>query len=145
MMLYVSLIFTVLLVGALTIILMKSSYADVMRDNLDDSILYSLKMLQVDRDVWMDDWVAKDPMAPRAVTWDSAWVNSDNNQFKQKFISYLTGSIDSRVTSLDVSFYGVDSVNGMLSVEVTANFRYPTGVSGSVTTQKTVILEKEVK
>ena len=65
--------------------------------------------------------------------------------FKQDFIMYLSSNIDSRVKTLDVDIYGADADKGLLSVEVTAYFHYPTGVVGDVTSYKTVILDKYKK
>lgn len=45
-------------------------------------------------------------------------------------------------TDLDIQVMGIDTENGLLSVRVTGTFTYPNGRTGSVTCEKTAVLER---
>lgn len=153
--LYVSILMTIMSLGIICVLTMKSSYAETIRDNLDDSIVYSVKLLQVDRD---NSWVNKlDPdnddsrytYPAQNIDWVSGYQDRDVedsvDKFKTDFVRYLTANLDTRVSDVEVTFYGVDNNAGALSVKVIANFTYPSGQKGSVESYKTVILNKYVK
>lgn len=140
---YVGMLMTFLTLGILCILVMKSSYAETIRDNLDDSLIYSVKQFQRDRGLleYTDADGSQQDVVKRSVTWDE----SDLDGFKKDFIGYLTSNLDQRIYALDVDIYGVDMEVGALSVEVTAHFRYPSGQTDTVSSYKTVILNKFIK
>ena len=76
---------------------------------------------------------------------DSTTGAEKNAKLKNNFIKYLTTNLNSNVTNLDVNIYGADATNGLLSAEVTATFKYPTGNTGTVSCYRTVILDKYLK
>lgn len=145
--LYCGLIMTVLTVGIICTLTMKSSYAAVMRDSLDDSIVYSVKLLQVDRDlvVYEDASGNRYDIPQQEITWGNSMGNDEVADFKADFVSYLTANLDSRINSVEVNIYGVDTEVGALSVGVKAEFTYPSGQTDTVESYKTVILNKYVK
>lgn len=168
--LYSGLISTVLLVTIICSITMQSSYSESIRQNLDDSVELSVMLLQNDRNIleregnyaefkranW-EDFVWED-----GESWEEAssqLIGSDkdyrtdtslakseaNDEFKQRFLSYLVANLDSRVEDLEINIYGADALTGLLSVEVIAQFEYPGGKLGTVSTYKTVILNKTLR
>ncbi len=128
-----------LLVVILGGLIQKSSYNEVLKDNLDDSILYSVRMLQVDRTGIDYEGIG---IQGKDINWGSDSFTGDNAEFKQKFVAYLAKRLNTKITDLDVELYAADSDKGVLSVEVTAHFRYPTGQEDTVSTYKTVILNR---
>lgn len=145
--LYVGTFMVILTLGIICTLTMKSSYAETIRDSLDDSIVYSVKMLQADRDLVVfedaDGTIREVPQ--QTVDWEDSIGDDSVAKFKTDFISYLTANLDSRVDSLEVNIYGVDTDVGALSVGVTAEFTYPSGQKDTVESYKTVILNKYVK
>lgn len=145
--LYVGTFMVILTLGIICTLTMKSSYAETIRDSLDDSIVYSVKMLQEDRDLVVfedvDGTIRNVPQ--RVVIWEDSIGDDEVAEFKKDFISYLTASLDSRVDKLEVNIYGVDTNVGALSVGVIAEFTYPSGQKDTVESYKTVILNKYVK
>ena len=141
---------------------MKSSYAEVISRSLDNSIEYSVKMLQKDRDSIEDKISSPSNASPSnaerktKVDWNGTWempdpstdiegIKTANERFKQDFVDNLLESIDSRIKSIDVDIYGADAEYGLLSVKVTAHFTYPNGRDGEVSSKKTMILDKVLK
>lgn len=118
-----------------------------MRDSLDDSIVYSVKLLQVDRDlvVYEDANGNRYDIPQQEISWGNAMGNDEVAKFKSDFVSYLTANLDSRINSVEVNIYGVDTEVGALSVGVVAEFTYPSGQTDTVESYKTVILNKYVK
>ena len=150
--LYVSILMTIMSLGIICVLTMKSSYAETIRDNLDDSIVYSVKLLQVGRDnEWLIDKEEgiKTTYPMQDINWSVGYSEADikdsKDEFKANFIRYLTANLDSRISNVDVTFYGVDNNVGALSVKVVADFTYPSGQEGQVESYKTVILNKFVK
>jgi len=144
---YIGIMFLVLTVGIICLLTMKSSYADSIRKNLDDSIVSSVEMLQTDKSekVYIDLNGHVSEIPKQSITWDSSLVNAVSGDFKEDFVGYLTAGLDERITDLDINIYGVDTKAGALSVEVVAYFNYPTGQQDSVSSYKTVILNKMEK
>lgn len=137
---YTTALITMLVVCIISVITMKSSYMEKVDSSVDDAIVYSVKMLQVDRDL----------SGSQDVTIISNFENSLNyedelSEFKQKFVNSLTKIIDEDITDLDIDIYGADEVRGILSIKVTAHFKYPFGGVDTVSTYKTVILDKYLK
>lgn len=139
---------TIMLIAIISVITMKSSYAELIAMSLENSIEYSIMMTQANR----VDWESNPRLEAdgesfnmrRSVVWQD-WTDDDENEvFKRDFVSRLADNIDARVNSLDVEFYGADSEYGLLSVKVTANFSYPGGTEDSVSRTRTVILDKTI-
>lgn len=151
--LYVGLIMSIIMVLTISTLTMKSSYAETIRSSLDDSIVYSVKMLQRDHDLVEYDSHGKAIDLPKgystsAIVWDNWDIDDQTDavaKFKNDFVKYLTGNLNARISSVDVDIYGVDVTVGALSVKVTATFEYPSGREDTVETYKTVILNKEIK
>lgn len=145
--LYVGSFMTILTLGIICTLTMRSSYAETIRDSLDDSIVYSVKMLQEDRN--LVEYVDADGnvrhVPKRVINWNENLGDDEIARFKSDFISYLSANIDSRVSELEVNIYGVDTEVGALSVSVTAKFMYPSGQEDTVESYKTVILNKYEK
>lgn len=151
---------TMLVVAIISTITMKSSYAELIRQSLDDSVEFSVYLLQNGvRDAEGNSLVGESGNVvvdniSRVVVWDN-WNSTSiddeskfderNTAFKQDFCSYLVSNIDTRVRSLDVNIYGADFSKGLLSVEIVARFQYPSGSWDSVTTYKTIILDKTLR
>lgn len=144
--LYIGVMITVFVVGIISVVTMKSSYAETIRDSLDDSIVYSVMMLQQDRDllVYKDADGNESHVEKEEILWDES-TTEDVEVFKRDFVGYLVSNLDNRITDLDVKIYGVDNNVGALSVEVIAHFNYPTGQADTVSSYKTVILNKYMK
>lgn len=149
---YVGTVITIILVAIISCITIKSSYMDLIENNLDDSIMFAVRSLQTDRSLLYesDYYDFSGSETPHTVAGSNVkrgidWSSSSLDGFKKDFVDYLTANIDSRVVELDVDFYGADEKNGLLSVKVTGHFVYPFGVTGEVSTYKTVILDKYVK
>ena len=154
-----------------------SSYRDIVQQNLDESIEFSVNMLQKDMkksvaeadkltvehgfgysETDLDSQLTKNSAArvdihedlpTDEVDDDSVRLKNEetnkNTALKEDFVKDLTMNLDSTVNRLDVEIYGADASDGLLSVEVTAFFKYPTGNYGTVSSYKTVILDKYVK
>ena len=133
---YIGSLFCLMLVLTLSSITMKASYSESIRQNLDDAILFSVGMLQQDRMLMYD-------------TSNNQTIveigSSEEDKFKEDFVYYLTKNLDTKVTDIEVDIYGVDTTVGALSVEVRATFDYPNGIQDTVSSYKTVILNKHVK
>lgn len=137
----------VLTIGIICVLTMKSSYAETIRDSLDDSIVTSVKMLQVDRDLveYKDGSGSVINLPSRNIDWSSSMGTDEVSKFKSDFVTNLISNLDSRISSVEVDIYGVDTEVGALSVGVVATFRYPSGQVDTVESYKTVILNKYVK
>lgn len=159
---YIGMISTIMLVVIISTITMKSTYAEVISRSLDDSIEYSVKMLQNDRDsiehkLGTPSNATPSNIKPRGkVDWGGTWEMPDpstdvegkktaDERFKQDFVDNLLNTIDSRVTGVDIDIYGADAEFGLMSVKVTAYFTYPNGLEGKVESKKTMILDKVLK
>ena len=134
---------SILLLSAIIISLTaSSSYEDIVVTSLDSSLERAITLLQQDKKLLSyDDSLSKQA----SVSWSTWQASEADEEFKQDFIDYLVSGLDSKVTDLNVKFYGADSEYGLLSVEVIANFIYPTGHVGTVSSYKTMILNKEQK
>lgn len=138
---YMSVTVAIFMVVILSSLTMRASYADNIQRSLEESIDYSVRLLQIDanRVLDSDNDMSKDNLM------GSVSGISGLSDFKQDFLGYLTKNITTRVHRIDVSIYGADEVNGLLSVEVSAYFKYPSGVEDVVTSYKTVVLNKYKK
>lgn len=136
---YLSSMITVLLIAMISFITMKSSYMEALESNMDDAIVHSVKMLQADRNEVINSYTLS------AMDFSSEVTDAQLTDFKQNFVEYLTHHLDERLTHLDVEIFGADDINGMLSVQLTGYYMYPFGVEDSVSTYKTVILDKYLK
>lgn len=134
---------SILLLSAIIISLTaRSSYEDTVTTSLDSSLERAITLLQQDKKLLnYEGQLEKEGQ----ISWSEWKSNSSNEQFKKDFVNYLVSGLNSRVTDLDIVFYGADSEYGLLSVEVTAHFIYPTGHVGKVSSYKTMILNKEQK
>ncbi len=135
---FVVILFQILI---LSTIVSHSAYDSALKQSLDDSVTLAVYMLQDGFDEHMSD-----SFNANGIHIDSNAVNIDNiSSFKKQFVSYLAGSLDSRFTDLTVNIYGADEENGLLSVEVTAKFKYTDGKIGTVSCYKTTILNSLIK
>lgn len=154
----------ILLVAIISVITIKSSYSELIAQSLDDSIEYSVKSLQNDRDGIIDYASPSNAIASpsdaigmnkRDIEWNDWTIESNpknkkdvDEKFKQDFVRYLTSKIDSRINDLEINIYGADAEYGVMSVEITAYFDYPFGKTGKtdkVVSKKTIILNRELK
>ncbi len=141
----------ILLVAIISSIISYTSYSDTVQQNLEESMEFAVQML---RDDYEDFYAANDTFNKymdnkelniNIAAKDSTTGAEKNAKLKNNFIKYLTTNLNSNVTKLDVNIYGADATNGLLSAEVTATFKYPTGNTGTVTCYRTVILDKYLK
>lgn len=157
---YIGVMCSLAMVMIISIITMKSSYYEVIRQSLDDSMEYSISMLQLDRSLGADSLDYDDIQLVgggyRDINWENNddWVSASSSStdklqndeyFKKRFVEYITSLIDSRVDSLSIDIYGADSEYGVISAEITAEFTYPFGVKDSVSVYKTIILNREIE
>lgn len=123
----------------LSTIIMKSSYIEVVEQNLNDSIEYSIYMLERDRNLVRD----KDNYINSSNEL-SSWTTEDaNDEMKKEFVQYFSENLSANIENVNVHIYGADAEKGVLSVKITADFRYPTGKIGTIETDKTMILNRE--
>lgn len=145
----------ILLVAIISVITMKSSYSELIAQSLDDSIEYSIKSLQNDRDK-IGNYASPSnttSMVKKDIEWNNDWVVEEepktkeeaDEKFKQDFVRYLTSNIDSRINDIEINIYGADAEFGVISVEITAYFDYPFNKTDKVVSKKTIILDKELK
>ena len=152
----------ILLVAIISSIISYSSYSDTVQQNLEESMEFAVQMLREDYETYyvaqtdFTQYMDNKHVDIDFETGDSATsIEKKNAKFKQNFIKYLTTNLNSNVVSLDVNIYGADAVNGLLSAEVTATYRYPVvtsdeegniiPVTGKVSCKRTVILDKYLK
>lgn len=145
LLLYSGFLTAILVVAIICSMISKSAQNDTIEQNLEDSIEYAVKMVQDDRALKYNGGDLEDRNLIGAVTWDTAFGETEDARLKEDFIGYLTANLNPSITKLDVDIYGADSKDGLLSAKVTATFAYPTGTIGKVSAYKTVILDKYVK
>lgn len=142
---YIGVFIILITIAIISIITMKSSYSELIHQSLDDSIEYSVRMLQIDRSAVRNSEKYILDEAKHNIDWDTPYQNTDtvkNEKFKQDFVQYLVNNIDAKINNLDINIYGADADSGILSVEVTAYFTYPGGQTDKVSSYKTMILDK---
>lgn len=125
----------------LSTIVSHSAYDSALEQSLDDSVTLAVCMLQ-------DGFNEKvsDSLAANGISLDENAVKIDDlSSFKKQFVSYLASSLDARFTDVTVDIYGADEENGVLSVEVTAKYKYTDGKIGTATCYKTTILNTILK
>ena len=137
---YTGSLILVILIAIISSLTAYTSYTEIVQQNLDDAVVLSVKMCQDGMDLYLDDALTETNYSRNV-----SFTNDNLSDFKKNFIKYLTYDLNSNVDNIDVDFFGADESNGLLSVRVTAHFRYPTGHEGTVKTTKTVILDKYVK
>lgn len=146
--LYAGVMFLILEVAIICSITSKSAYADSVRQSLEDAIEFSVCMLQEGQRDRVNENIVSGSIASSDlyanVDWQGSWASdtSDLTEFKKDFVECLVKQLDSKVTSIEVNIYGADEKNGLLSVEVTAYFRYLSGQTGSVSCYRTMIINK---
>lgn len=145
--LYIGVLISVLTIGIISVLTMKSSYAETIRASLDDSIVYAVSQLQIDREglVYIDADGNVNTVDSHAIDWETDIGDDEVSVFKKNFVENLVAHIDNRVTELQVNIYGVDINVGALSVEVIAKYNYPMGQEDTVSSYKTIILDKVEK
>lgn len=153
---YIGFMTTMLLVVILSIVTMKSSYYETIRQSLDDSLEYTISMIQLDRKLDAEseggggyaniEWSDGDSWSNLSTqTTDKDNRELSNEIMKKKFVEYLASNIDSKIDTLDIEIYGIDAEYGLISTQITAEFKYPFGAKDKVSVRKTMILNKEIK
>lgn len=153
---YIGFMTAMIMVVILSIITMKSSYYEIVRQSLDDSLEYTIGMIQVDRKLDAEseggggyadiEWSNGDSWSSlNTQTIDKDDRDLNNEVMKKKFVEYLASNVDSKVDTLDIEIYGVDAEYGLISAKVTAEFKYPFGAKDEVSIRKTMVLNKEIK
>lgn len=149
---YTGVMCSIALVVIISVITMKSSYYELVRQSLDDSLEYTVGLVQVDRHL---EAGATGEDGYRDIGWASgdSWINTQSSEvdkkandedFKKKFVEYLAANIDSKVDKISIDIYGADSEYGVISVKVKAEFTYPFGKQDYVEVTKTILLDKEI-
>ena len=140
---YVGFFIIMLQLLILSTLVSNTSYQDVMTQSLEDSVDLSISMLQLDfenklnREINNSESISLDDVKAD-ISWSSE--ASQMSDIKKDFIAYMVENLDSRITDINVNIYGADSEDGLLSVEVTAKFKYFDGRPGAVTCYRTAIL-----
>lgn len=141
----------ILLVAIISSIISYTSYSDTVQQNLEESMEFAVQMLRDDYEDFytvnenFGNYMNNKGVVVNITAKDSTTGAEKNAKLKNNFIKYLTTNLNSNVTNLDVNIYGADATNGLLSAEVTATFKYPTGNTGTVSCYRTVILDKYLK
>ena len=141
----------ILLVAIISSIISYTSYSDTVQQNLEESMEFAVQMLRDDYEDFytvnknFGNYMNNKGVVINITAKDSTTGAEKNAKLKNNFIKYLTTNLNSNVTKLDVNIYGADATNGLLSAEVTATFKYPTGNTGTVSCYRTVILDKYLK
>ncbi len=141
----------ILLVAIISSIISYTSYSDTVQQNLEESMEFAVQMLRDDYEDFytvnknFGKYMNNKGVVINITAKDSTTGAEKNAKLKNNFIKYLTTNLNSNVTKLDVNIYGADATNGLLSAEVTATFKYPTGNTGTVSCYRTVILDKYLK
>ena len=134
----------ILLVAIISSIISYTSYSDTVQQNLEESMEFAVQMLRDDATKYYSTTTNG-----YAVEQESIDLSPEekNALLKKNFIKYLGQNLskEGNITRLDVNIYGADAVNGLLSAEVIATFKYPTGNEGTVTCYRTVLLDKFLK
>ena len=139
----------ILLVAIISSIISYTSYSDTVQQNLEESMEFAVQMLRDDYEDFytvnenFGNYMNNKGVVVNITAKDSTTGAEKNAKLKNNFIKYLTTNLNSNVTKLDVNIYGADATNGLLSAEVTATFKYPTGNTGTVSCYRTVILEPQ--
>ena len=96
---YMSAMIAVFMIVILSSLTMRASYADNIQRSLDESIDYSIRLLQLDADKVIDE--------DTTVTKDNLMGNVSGlegmDTFKQDFVKYLTRNINTRINRIDVN------------------------------------------
>ena len=128
----------ILLVAIISSIISYTSYSDTVQQNLEESMEFAVQMLRDDYEDFytvnenFGNYMNNKGVVVNIAAKDSTTGAEKNAKLKNNFIKYLTTNLNSNVTKLDVNIYGADATNGLLSAEVTATFKYPTGNTGTV-------------
>lgn len=136
--------FTIIFIQLLILstLISHSTYKSSIEDSLEDSMTYAVARLQVGYTENVESSLATNNQQERT---GINWSSTSPDKFTNEFLNFFTESIDSRVTDLKVNVFGVDEENGLLSVEVIANFNYIDGKQGTVSCYKTIILNTILK
>jgi type II secretory pathway pseudopilin PulG len=146
----------ILLVAILSSIISYTSYSDTVQQNLEESMEFAVRMLQEDyaeyytQDTAFNDYLENKVGKGLTVSFGSEDTSKTEPErttakLKENFVKYLTTNLNANITNLDVKIYGADATTGVLSAEVTATFKYPTGNVGTVSCDRTVIIDKYLK
>lgn len=125
----------------LSTIVSHSAYDDALKQSLDDSVTLAVYMMQdgFDKNI-------TENLAANGLSLNKDAVSIEGlSAFKKQFVSYLASSLNARFTDVTVDIYGADEENGILSVEVTAKFKYTDGKIGTVSCYKTTLLNSTLK
>lgn len=142
---YTGLMFILLELAILCSIVSRSVYYDDVQSSLEDSIELSLFLLQDGQSEKLEQESNIISSSDLYENVDGISNSADLDDFKKKFVEGLVKNLDSRVSNITVDIYGADDVNGLLSVEVTADFEYFSGNMGSVSCYRTMIYDKQLK
>ena len=139
---YIGLILIILQVAILANVTAKSSYAESIRQSLDDSLERSMSLIRTDAEGHFQLYDLDDEVYGAVNV-----SNADKlGEFKTGFISILAKDLDPKIENLVVNIYGADEETGILSVEVVADFMYLDGRhKGTVSSYKTMIINKTLK
>lgn len=125
----------------LSTIVSHSAYDAALEQSLDDSVTLAVYMMQDG----FDENITEN-LAANGLSLNKDAVSIEGlSAFKKQFVSYLASSLDARFTDVTVDIYGADEENGILSVEVTAKFKYTDGKIGTVSCYKTTLLNSTLK
>ena len=137
---YVGLILLLLQVAIICNITAKSSYADSVRTSLDESLERTMSLLTEDAGLHMEKVLGSEASnLYGTVTIDN---EAQLGEFKTNFIKIFAQNLNPKIDNLIINFYGADEEKGLLSVEIIADFTYLGGNKGTVSSYKTMIINK---
>lgn len=125
----------IIVMGILMVTTMRSSYMDSLTDKVDDGVVYAMHMLETDRDL-LDYSDFEQTLV---------FTEEGLSRFQKSFVQYVTNILGESSDAVHIDFYAADEIRGIISVKVTVDFTYPFGAKDSVSTYKTVILDKYLK
>lgn len=70
------------------------------------------------------------------------YTPESNEEFAASFVQAFLEEIDSTNISVDIDITDIDYQKGLLKAEVSAKYKHPIGTTGTVSAEKTMILEK---
>lgn len=143
---YIGLILIVIQIAILANITARTSYADSIRQSLDESLERSMSMIRMDADDHFQMYVDQNSDLYDEIYGDlDSATTAGLGKFKSDFVKIFVRNLNPKINSLEVNIFGADEETGLLSVEAIAEFTYLGGQTGKVDTYKTMIINKTVE
>lgn len=140
---YIGLILLILQIAIICNVTAKSSYSDMIQQSVDESLERTMHAIRLDSAEHNDNEMASE----KNNLYGAINMNDDAElgEFKEEFLKLLAQNMSSKIDNITVNFFGADKENGVMSIEVIADFSYLGGSRGQVSSYKTMILDKTAK